>query len=480
MKRVLILLFILLHGVLLFKPTADISFDSPRYITIAQSIASGNGYRSISEIDNNPVFYNNYVFPYSLSLLIRIFGINPYPLKIFVLIISLLSILLFFNLNLISFNERESFLLSLSLMTMPLFIKFSSNLLTEVPFMLLLLIALWCFKMYMQKDSKKYLSLSVITIYFLIFTRTVGIVLLPLLFIYSYFKKDKKLLIATIILTTTAILTIYTIQSKVALDDRLYHIKYLLYKDAFTPQRGFICIWDLTNRIISNIEFYFISTPKDMLHLPSRGIYIYTMLFWSLLSLGILKIKDSCLKTPTFIFFIIYMSFFIIWPWQSTRFIYPVTFIMIIYLYSGIKYLTLNIPTNTKKIIYLIVVSFIVYSGIKELLIKTTIDRVYPAEFNEIVELSYWIKDNLAQDSVILSDNTALIYMLSSIKGVYIPYSYDIKKITTHLENKGVTHILADRMNSEMARYIYTWINKNKEKLKIVKINGGTVLFELD
>ncbi len=465
---------------MLLSPTVDISFDSPRYITIAKSIASGNGYRLMSEIDNNPVFYNNYIFPYILAPLIKLFGLNPYPLKMFMLIISLLSIFLFFDLNLETFSKKESFLLSTSLIATPLFIKFSDKLLTEPPFMLLLLLSLWCLSKYLQKNKKRYLSFFLIAAYSLIFTRTVGIIALPLLFIYSYFKKNKKLFITTIVLTAITILTIHIIQSKTVPKDHLYHIRYLLYKDAFTPQEGYIDTPALAERIIANLRFYFINIPKDIFNLPSKNVYLYAILFWSLLFLGISKIKGSLYKKKALIFFISYLSFFTIWPWQSTRFIYPIIFIIIVYLYAGLKYSITKFPINIKQIIYLTIISFIIYSGVKELSLKMTVDRVHPAELDEIVQLSSWMKNNLPKESIVLSNNTALIYMLSSKKGTYIPYSYDIEKITSHMKKKRVTHILADRINCEMARYIYPWINKNKTRLKIIKINGGTVLFELD
>ncbi|MDP8215762.1 MAG: glycosyltransferase family 39 protein [Candidatus Kaelpia imicola] len=465
---------------MLVDPAIEISFDSPRYITTADSIASGNGYRTISEIDNNPVFYNNYIFPYIIAPLIKIFGLNPYPLKILMLVFSLLSILLFFSLTLELFNKKEALLLSVSLMSMPIFIRFSNKILTEAPFMFFLLLSLWLLNRYFQKDKKIYLGLLLATMYSLIFTRTIGIIILVPLFIYSYAKKDRNLFITTAILTTITIITIYIIQSRTAPENNLYHIKYLLYKDDFTPQQGYIDIECLIARVIDNIKFYFLNIPREIFNLPSSGILLYATLFWTLLCSGIYSIKPNFYKKSFFVFFATYLFFFIVWPWQSTRFIYPILFIILIYLYWGLKSLIIRIPSTIKRIIYLTIILSILYSGLKELLLEITVNKIYPAEVNEVVQLSSWIKENTSQESVILSKNTALIYMLSSRKGTYIPYSYDMKKITTHIEKKGVTHILADRLNSEMIKYIYPWINKNKERLRIIKIDGGTVLFELD
>jgi 4-amino-4-deoxy-L-arabinose transferase-like glycosyltransferase len=480
MKRVLVLLFIFFYGVLLLKPSLDISFDSPRYITIAESIASGNGYRAISEVENSPVFYNNYIFPYFLAPLIRLFGPNPCLLKILMLILSLFSLLLFFNLNLKIFSRTESFLLSLSLMLTPLSVKFSDNLLTENLFMLLLILSFYSFDRYLQKNNKKELVFFSIIIYSLIFTRIAAVIILPLLFVYCYLKKDKGLFINTAILSVLTISTIYVIQSKIALDNRFYHLKYFLYKDAFTPQLGYLDIQAMAERISGNIRFYFLKIPQDIFHLSSQSTYICTLPFWGLFLLGALKMKSRIYNKRIFIFLISYLSFFIIWPWQSTRFIYPVIFIIIVYLYAGLRELTIKFPIGIKKLIYLVIISSVLYSGIRELSLEITLNRVYPGEFNEIVRLSNWIKDNLPQDSIILSHNNALIYLLSARKGTYIPYSYDPEIISSHIDKKGVTHILADRINYEMIRYIYPWINKNRENLKIIKIDGGTILFELD
>jgi len=120
------------------------------------------------------------------------------------------------------------------------------------------------------------------------------------------------------------------------------------------------------------------------------------------------------------------------------------------------------------------------YGGYDKLVRKLTIENVYPTGLREFIEMGEWIGKAEKGDAVILSSNPSLIYLLSFKKGVFLIYTTDTEKINTYLKNNRVNYILTDCYNSEMKKYIYPWIYENREKLKIEKINGATVLFRID
>ncbi|HEO63820.1 MAG TPA: phospholipid carrier-dependent glycosyltransferase, partial [Candidatus Omnitrophica bacterium] len=254
MKKYLVSLFFLLSAVMMIKPQIDLSYDSPRYLTIAQSITYGNGYNFIYRPDNAPVFYNNYILPYFLAPLIRIFGINPYLLKAVMLLLGLFALFFFLGWMKTYLKEKELLFLSIALIYTPLFIRFCDKVLTEALFVFFLTASFLLLKKYSISKNKIFLILLLICCYCAIFTKIAGIFILIPLFIYIKTDKDKKLALSTVILIAVSAITVFIIQSRLPDNNRFYHIKYLLYKDAFTPDLGYIKPGDLLLRIIYNIR----------------------------------------------------------------------------------------------------------------------------------------------------------------------------------------------------------------------------------
>ncbi|MDD5613849.1 MAG: hypothetical protein PHQ54_02115 [Candidatus Omnitrophica bacterium] len=462
---------------MLAKPQIDISYDSPRYLITAQSIAYGNGYNFIYRPDNAPVFYNNYILPYFLAPLIRAFGINPYVLKAVMLLLGLFALFFFLSWVKIYLKEKELLFLFVALIYTPLFIKFCDKILTEALFVFFLTASFLLLRKYSVSKKKSCLILLFICCYCAIFTKITGIFILIPLFVYSKSDKDKKLILSTAILLAATIITVFIIQSRLLDNDKFYHIKYLLYKNAFTPDLGYIKPSDLLLRIIYNIRFYFFSLPAGIISNDST-LKIMPFLFWPTLVLG-MKNKRSLERRAILSFFVCYAVFFLAWPWQDNRFFYPLLFIKVFYLYLGAEKLLRKTGLKLKKIIYLLILMSIILSGTGELLAKFTTERAYPAQVDEFISLARWLENNLDNDSVVLSQNPALIYLIASKKGVKVPYSYNLEKISLYIKENNVSYILADRFNWEMIRYIYPWVNQNKEKLQIIKTFGETALFSV-
>lgn len=474
MGKFLILIFLLIFPILLINPGLGRFYDSPRYICLAYSIANGNGYRFIFDPANKACFYNNFVLPYFLAPLVKFFGINFSALKGLMLLLALLSILMYSKWleNLLS--PKESLYTSILLLFSPLFIMFADKIMSEMLFLFFLCLSLYIFEI-SQRTKKKLINFSLfIIVYLLIFTRIVGIALLFSLFFLSLKRKNKTQLLLWLLLTSLVLLTIAFIQSKVDPEDRYYHIRYFLTKNPFAPEEGIVTIRDLIKRISLNMAFYL----KKIGEATITPFLPYSISFLLLAILGMLRSPFQN-KDLHISFSLIYSLQMLIWPWRDERFLLPLLPILFLYFYFGMKFLLKKTSLLGKKLLYLIFLSSIIYRGFLTLGYKLSLENVYHPGLREFIELASWCRGNLEDNAVILSSQPALVYLLSFKKGVFLIYTKDLSKISAYIRKNKVSHILADRFNIEMKRYIYPWINENKASLKILRINGGTCIFEI-
>jgi len=469
------LLFILPQ---LFISSLGKLYDAPRYICLGYSIATGNGYRFIFHPHNKACFYNNFLFPYILAPVIKLKGIDFFSLKLAMIILSITAIILFIKWSERFYEKEKAVYLSLLFLSSALFIEFSDKVMTEIPSLVFLLSSFLLFQAWIKSRKNIHILALALSIYCLIFTRIPGIAFLLGVIIYAMAKKDKKLLGMGIIVFITVLITIGIIQGRVDPEDKFYHIKYLLYKNPFNPEAGYVSPEDMIVRIIKNFKFYIINMGRICIQFPHKSVLLSLLTLLVILN-GIFKLHPS---TRAFYLssFIIYFFYFLIWPWQDTRFLLPLLPLLIVMLFRGLNPLLNKLSPEWKKVTLTGILLLSFYGGYDKLTRKLTIENIYSPGVREFIEMGEWIGKGVKDNAVILSSNPSLIYLLSFKKGVFLIYTTDSKKISGYLKNNQVNYILADCYNFEMKRYIYPWIYKNRERLKIEKINGATVLFRID
>jgi hypothetical protein len=304
------------------------------------------------------------------------------------------------------------------------------------------------------------------------FLREIGITLLIVFFIFVLLKR--KNLIPVFILVFITLGIVYYIQARVPLEGKFNHIKYFLYQNPFIPQKGYITFKLFISRIIININYYYQEIGNLFFNF-NRFNFLNHFLAWLIILGFLFKIRNK--PNLTEVYFSLYFIFILFWPWQTKRFLIPIIFLIIYYL----SYMLFLIGKRYKKIAFSFMFIFAlssIYQGINQL-VK---EKIYPspiyAPYREWIELGYWIKNNLKKDEYILSSNPEIIYLISERRGIKTPY-LSPDRIYKIIKKKKIKYILADNFDYDTKRYLLPFILKYRNKLKIRKINGGTILFSV-
>ncbi len=197
----ILVLYLILAGLLL-NPDLPLEGDSPIFFNLAQSIASGVGYKDIYFPDNPDHIQYPHGYPGLLAMVIILFPKTIVGLKLLSILFGAASLIviqiLFSNrCKTHSVNLKTFYLSLITLLTVTnlWFLSFSVILLPEMFYFFFSLLTLVISKVYFKQKNlvNKYLWLLIFCLGLTFYTKAIGISLLLAITVYLFFiMKDSK------------------------------------------------------------------------------------------------------------------------------------------------------------------------------------------------------------------------------------------------------------------------------------------------
>ena len=447
----------------IFDHRLDSGGDNASYFILGKSIAGGDGYRNIESIDQS--FHTHFPpgYPLLLSGIIKTF---PSENQIFVAkitngILLLVSCLLIYLIIVhLSGNDHLSFAVSILCLTNVKLLKFSTIMMSEIPYMA---VATACIFLFLKTDFKKesikniHFFALLILVVFSIHIRSLGISLAAAIGLYLLLNKHWKYALIWIIGGMLLMLP-WQLRNR-AIGAPSSYVGQFLSKNPYNHDLGSMSWNDWVSRISTNTGRYVArEIPNGLFPFESLDytaeirafeLIVGTILI-GLIVLGIWRFK------PFRLFFILYIGCTLIillnWPqvWVGTRFIFHLIPIFLFYIfYAASSILTeyvLKEDQRTKFIpvvIVLVIVAFY-WPSIRHLNRFAKSD--WPPHYNQFIETAKWAKQNLGNEAVISSRKPTFFHMYSnSYVSSYMQTSNHIELIE-HLKKNRVTHVVIDRL----------------------------------
>jgi len=240
------------------------------------------------------------LIPLIIGILIRLFNVDEYLLRILFLFISTLSVILLYHLSSILYNRRIGLISSFFLGLSPLHLYYGSGLMMlDIPLMLCFLITvIICYKA-IQKDSILLYSLSGVMIIVAFLTKYPGAVLYPILFLIILFctkwgLKKKILTIGIIFLSSLITLTPYLIYNAYFYGDLLGS-----FSIEFNPAYRHLSNLDLNQKTKSFLAFNIFKLNRYISFGEWSGIPIFIFAVFGFLN--IIKNKKRYSKSNGFV-----------------------------------------------------------------------------------------------------------------------------------------------------------------------------------
>ena len=464
---VIILALFVFNAYRSFDPKLGYSGDSAHYIILGKSIATGQGYANIHEVEKAPHkhFPPGYPLLIALSSPITNFKITSIKrLNQFFLLVALFAAFyLFYRL---SSNFLFAFLASVFLAANTHLYGFASQTLSEIPFTLLFLLSIALFLgSKTDKGLRKNFTfwIYLIILNFSIYTRSMGVVVLGASSIVLLQRKHYQYLGAQWIASILIQLP-WVIRSQ-ELGGNTY-VQQILRKNPYQPQLGQMEWGDWFLRFFENFQRYLAREIPSSLINPIKvsnykapidlNEWLIGTVILGLLILGLTRQK----KYRTFLIstVIFYMGILMLWPdvWFGIRFILPLIPILVYLLFQGIKsvFNLLNsfLPGLEKiyrpgylypSLIILIIFPYSYYS-MSELEKKAS--ETYPSNIKNFIKAAKWVKRNSKMEEPVASIKGGIFHLISDRKICDIKRSEDARKNYDRFRKYKVRHVVVDNI----------------------------------
>lgn len=459
------------------RSSHDWGDDFAQYIHQAKNIVQGipqseTGY--IFNPENKDIGPKAYPvgFPLLLAPIYALFGLN---MKAYTLFITLAYFVL--GLLLVKFFRRyfsliASAALALLFLYNPQMLIFKQEVMSDLPFTLLLVTALLLFRPEKDFSWLRIVILSFVT-GFMISVRPIGFVFLVAvvidlarkLLLKKEYKVSDKWRSAVVKLIVMALLPAFI----------YFMLNILIFRipagGSLSDYLAFFSLSSFVSTFFTNLEHYievfrYMYTPGSGI---ARGIALlcgFSVLVMTMIGL-IRKISENFEAVD--IFFILYMLVLMVYPnnFSAFRFMVPAGFIMLIYAATGIKSVMVLPKVNgmTKTLVLSIFLFILYLPGIAGVIRGRYTTLAGPQEASAVEAFAY-IRNNLPEDAILMFPKPRALSLYAERAAFADPVSRDMTKFHEQVMTAGANYFLLSKKISREESFRYMRVmNSRVEKI---------------
>ena len=479
-----------------FDSKLDLGGDNGGYYILGKALSSGQGYTNIHYIGNPPHSH----FPPGYPALLAVFMFISDSVIFIKIMNGLLlagsALLLYRVFFKVTKSPQLSFVSSVLILLNMHLLKYSTIMMSEIPFLFFGSLTLLLFLNSSEKEkfykSPSFYGLIAVSS-FAYHIRTAGIALIGGVILYLLIKKNWKFLLAYFA-GFVALGIPWFLRGK-SLGGGNKYIDQLFMINPYRPEEGTMQIGDWFTRFFNNLTRYI---SKEIPHGIFPGVKVdyspdATEAQWlvgficiTLIVYGLIKLKNY--RT----FFIGYIggtfAILLLWPdvWFSVRFMLPLIPILLFLIVYAVYELVSLIAERLKikktiSPLIILVMAFFFLPQLKELHAKAK--ENYPRKFNNYFEAGKWASKNLPKNAVVSTRKPNLFYLTANRKLNRFKSTADYNQLLDALKEKQTTHVVLDQMGySQTFRYLLPVIQSNPEKFTQIHLvsNPDTYLFSFN
>ncbi len=477
----------LLHVVLaflVFEPTLFPGGDNAGYLILADALRSGEGYRDLY-LPGAPL-HAKYppVFPAILALSTAIGGVQLS--KVAMLLCSAGTVWVTAYLGRSTVGHIPALLAAGFLAVNPTLLEYSHYLLSEAPFVLFVVLALWA----AQKDDGKGMALALLAAAAAFLTRTAGLtvlIALPLAWLVRREWKRAGLGAAA----AGVVLVAWGSYQAAAAPEQASYLQELVLVDPYTPDAGALGLSGLIVRAATNLWTYASRVISE------TAIGVGTAPFATVVGLLLAGLALSAWATRARrspgaleLFVLLYAGLIAIWPavWTDRRFLLPLLPVMALLAFSALERLPRGAgrwaPGVLALGLYLPSLAWVADQTPERVRCAALYRTGAPCDRPELASFyaaARWAEANTPPDAIISNRKPRLFYWYSRRQGDLYPYSSEPDVVLAGLDRMGADYVVVDQVSATTARYLWPTIQAYQSRFELVYQGGEppTYIFRL-
>lgn len=512
--------------------------DAVSYVLLAKSIATGHGFADINIPGAPPHTQYPPLLPLIMSPAFYLFGFNFTWMQLIVACFGLATawmVTVYFEEEA---GEGTAFVIALLTVTNFYFLFFVKEIMTEVPYAFLSLLALHLFRRYDRKvtisaGSVIALAAVVAAAYMM---RMIGVTLyagICAALFYAFLtggeekaKRIKKLIAFAALAIVPFV--IWSVRGSLYSEGVATYQSIFMQADYYSKDTGSLAAWSLLARFAKNSIYYYEAVSKTILSASAfkgaiHGVMLKVLLFVFFI-IFIVGYATECWRKrgakEAYVF--LYFGLLTVWPVYGTgdarRYIVPMLPFIYWYFLSGVRVLS-NIrkaAPETARLrlkgfvlllaLFLLALNlfdirrfltpvaaqrfFSVAAALPARLLKSepeltprslgNFDRTAPC-YNNYLSASFQLKKVLAPEDVVLARKPEIVSLITGGYSVRFPYTHDGKAMLSFMERSGVSYVLLDGCFKEAGEYVVPVVLDNEERFTLLlKERDGTAILKFN
>jgi len=448
--------------------------DFAMYLIHAENIATGKPYTETGFIYNElaPTYApQSYPpgFPLLLAIVQPLFGLDFLAYKIYILFFFLFFLWLVFVWLKDKLDVKYIVGIIILLGFAPFIWQLRDSVLSDMPAATFTLAAIVIYEKAMKSKKWLHFILLAFLIYFTYSIRTIGIVLLPAIFLDAVFNRTQKYLRVFIILPFF-LLFIWAQSKLFQQDDSYFGILINIYSQ--------LSLHEVFQMLIVAIKNYF-NAFSDFFIGSYHNILTNSIVFYMGMVLFLIGFLWKTFKAVGLIEFLFLGSLLIIlfWPsYQGLRFFIPLLPMYLYYIVCGINMFKSNKIRNiiAGAYIFLALASFIsFYTNV-----NFNGDQ-YGVTDKASSNLLQFIHDSIDDTAIIMAAKPRAICLFTNKKAIVYPDTVNSNLLWKNIATNKVDYLLLSAFNS-YPPYLNTEIATTYENLQIVFENEEWILYQIN
>jgi len=490
-----ILLLSLAVSIFAFDEKLSLTGDNTEFIILARGLAQGEGMSLINYPTPKVSTKYPFGFPVLLAPVAMLFDANAEPgamadwlaMKWLVVVMFCAAMVALYHLVTDQWGRVPALAVTGLTLTNSLVVDYGHQVMSEVPFLLFSLLALFCLERSMKRAAiidNYWLMAGFAFMMWAYYIRSMGVVLVGAVIIYVAQQRQFRKALA-LALSAVVVALPWTLRNR-AVGSGAVYLKQLILQNPYYPERGIVGFADYVERLSYNVLTYAARDipaalwpyfqPTIPFHAwDPQNIEILSPLSLVVITLSAYAVALSVTRGLHLLllnYLILSVGILIVWPWTSDRFLIPIVPLMTLFTLRVVTDVARRVGTRlgqgaSSGVIAVAVIGLLAMNASGLDGVAAAAKTNYPANFRQYYAAGQWIKENTSRTAVVCGRKPFWMHVVSGRKCV--PYVFkEPPEVLASLEENGVDYVVVGQLSRTTFKHLVPTVVAYPERFEQV------------
>jgi 4-amino-4-deoxy-L-arabinose transferase-like glycosyltransferase len=423
--------------------------DNAEFVILARSLVAGKGFSYINHPEDRAATKYPPGFPLILAAWMALFGESFYSLKLALVLFYIITVIVTFLLGRKLVGENPAIVAALMTASSTTFIRYSHTVLSEMPYTLFSLLALYTV-IYAEGGKRNLILVAGLCVWTYLL-RAVGGTLAAAAAVF-YFMTSRRKYAVIVICAVAVAAAAWALRNYAAAGEGSRYLEVMLKVDPYSPAKGDIGFAGLAVRMGKNLLGYagemiaYTVLPSYHVHVagrdPSLVRDIISVAVVGLAALGGYRLRKKARLINVYL--LLYMLAYLVWPeiWMSDRFMVPIAPIVAIYIVGGV-YAVFEFFQAGRKAALAACIALTITNAYA-LSLYAVRERGYTPLWANYIQCAIWSCYNTEPDALFVCRKPFFFNIFSDRKTISYPFTQDHEEMRRYLRKWDADYVVVD------------------------------------